>query len=112
MNRQWNLVFMAGIFEIGWVVGLKHSQTWLHWLATIIGIVVSFTLLIQSSRRLPVSTVYAVFAGLGTAGTVLVETVVFGVSFHWLKLALIALLLFGVIGLKLVTDSPKQGAVD
>ncbi|KSU81154.1 multidrug efflux SMR transporter [Fictibacillus enclensis] len=107
MNRYWFLVIMGGLLEVLWVSGLKHADTPLEWTATGLVIVVSFFLLIPCLNKLPVGTVYAVFTGLGTAGTVLAEMLFFGVPFSWAKVSLIALLLVGVMGLKAVTGEPE-----
>ncbi|WJH35774.1 multidrug efflux SMR transporter [Paenibacillus aurantius] len=112
MNRSWLYVLTGAFFEVVWVSGLKHSEGPLAWAATILGIYISFHLLIKASRKLPVGTVYAVFTGLGTAGTVLAEWLVFGEPLHFLKVFFILLLLTGVFGLKFVTGDPdKEGAV-
>ena len=112
MNKDWGMVLVAALFEVVWVIGLKHAYNGWTWLGTAIAIYVSFAVLIRSSQRLPVGTVYAVFTGIGTAGTVTMEMLVFGEPFHLMKISLILLLLCGVIGLKLVTsaDEPKKGA--
>lgn len=119
MNRYWLYVVLGGIIEIVWVSGLKHASNPLEWIGTLLSIAASFWLIIEASRKLPVGTVYAVFTGLGTAGTVITEMLLFGEPFRIAKVLLIALLLAGVIGLKLVTDessktessSSKGGAV-
>lgn len=103
MRKNWLLVIVAAVFEVMWVAGLKHADSLLTWLVTVIAIIVSFTLLIYSGKKLPTSTVYAVFVGLGTAGTVISEMIWFGVPFDWTKVGLIALLLVGIMGLKYVT---------
>ncbi|QRG68389.1 DMT family transporter [Brevibacillus choshinensis] len=112
MGKNWLLVVIAGMFEVGWVAGLKHADSILTWAFTVIALVVSFAVLIYSGKKLPTSTVYAVFVGLGTAGTVISEMVFFGEPFSWAKIGLIALLLIGIIGLKLVThdheDHPRK----
>jgi paired small multidrug resistance pump len=109
MNRDWMFVLGAGFFEILWVMGLKHSDNWLSWLGTIIAIYISTHMLIRSTNRLPVSTVYAIFTGIGTMGTVVVEILFFNEPFSWLKLLFILLLLFGVFGLKIITgDASNQ----
>ncbi|WP_054958048.1 DMT family transporter [Paenibacillus dakarensis] len=104
MNRNWLYVLLSGLVEIVWVSGLKHSSTIWEWLGTILAIAASFYLIIESAKRLPVGTVYAVFTGIGTAGTVAAEMLFFGEPFKPVKVLLIAVLLAGVIGLKLVTD--------
>ncbi|MFD0716457.1 DMT family transporter [Paenibacillus sp. GCM10027626] len=103
MKLTWLKVVAAALFEVGWVIGLKHAETALEWSGTAIAIVVSFYLMIDASRDLPVGTVYAVFVGLGTAGTVIAEIILFDEPFKIAKAALIILLLAGVVGLKLVS---------
>ncbi|WP_028562930.1 DMT family transporter [Paenibacillus pinihumi] len=111
MNRIWLSVFGAGALEVLWVSGLRHSSNVLEWTGTALFILLSFIILIKATQTLPVGTVYAVFAGLGTCGTVIVEMLVFGEPFKWSKVLLIAVLLAGVIGLKLVSgDSEEQAA--
>ncbi|MDD9268260.1 DMT family transporter [Paenibacillus sp. GCM10023248] len=111
MNRYWSYIFIGAIFEVMWVSGLKHSETTMMWIGTIIAMYISFHLVISASTKLPVGTVYAVFTGLGTAGTVVVEMLVFGEPFRILKVFLILLLLSGVFGLKFVTtEKSKKGA--
>lgn len=107
MNRSWTLVILGVLFEVGWVIGLKHSDSLLTWSLTILAIVVSFALLIKATSKLPVGTAYAVFTGLGTTGTVLLDMLAFGEPFQLLKIALIVMLLIGVIGLKVVTGDAK-----
>lgn len=104
MNRNWLYVLFSGLVEIVWVVGLKHSGNIWEWLGTALAIIASFYLIIEAAKRLPVGTVYAVFTGIGTAGTVAAEMLVFGEPFKPIKIILIGVLLAGVIGLKLVTD--------
>ncbi|TXK68929.1 multidrug efflux SMR transporter [Paenibacillus sp. N3.4] len=108
MSRNWIFVFIGALFEVIWVAGLKHSTTMISWIVTIVAMYISFHLIIRSSTKLPVGTVYAVFTGLGTAGTVLVEMIVFGEPFRLMKVLLILLLLSGVFGLKFVTKEPEE----
>lgn len=108
MNKTWLSVIIAAVFEVGWVIGLKHASGILEWGATVIAIIVSFTLMIRASRFLPVGTVYAVFVGLGTAGTVLAEIILFGSPIQIEKMALIVVLLLGVIGLKMLSKEKKK----
>lgn len=107
---NWLKVFIAAFFEVFWVIGLKHANDFWAWSGTIISIVISFYLLIMAGKKLPVGTVYAVFVGMGTAGTVLSEIFFFGEPMKISKLFLVLVLLSGVIGLKLVTnhdDAPQ-----
>lgn len=108
MNTDWIKVFVAAFFEVFWVIGLKHASNYWTWAGTIIAIFVSFYLMIMAGRKLPVGTVYAVFVGLGTAGTVFSEILFFGEAFKLEKILLILVLLAGVTGLKLVTKDKVQ----
>ncbi|HEY4623849.1 MAG TPA: multidrug efflux SMR transporter [Solibacillus sp.] len=107
MTKYWLLVILAGIIEIGWAMGLKYANTLPLWIGVIALIVLSFYVLIIATNKLPVSTVYAVFTGIGTAGTVIVETFLFDEPFSMIKVGFIALLLVGVIGLKLLSNEEE-----
>lgn len=108
MNTDWIKVFVAAFFEVFWVIGLKHASNYWTWAGTVIAIFVSFYLMIMAGRKLPVGTVYAVFVGLGTAGTAFSEILFFGEAFKLEKILLILVLLAGVTGLKLVTKDKVQ----
>jgi len=116
MNRYWGLLALAGVCEVGWVSGLKHANTTGGWLLTAAAILLSFWGLLAVSRVLPVGTVYAVFTGIGAAGTVAAESVFFGAPFSLAKSLLIALLIVGIAGLKLTarpaekTQAREEGA--
>ncbi|WP_453992830.1 DMT family transporter [Bacillus nitroreducens] len=111
MNLEWAKVFLAAFFEVFWVIGLKHADSFWTWTGTAIAIYISFYALIAAGKKLPVGTVYAVFVGLGTAGTVLSEILFFNEPVKMTKLLLIGVLLIGVIGLKLVTKEKEvEGA--
>ncbi|MFA1819538.1 multidrug efflux SMR transporter [Virgibacillus oceani] len=111
MNTRWLLVVIAAIFEVGWATGLKYANDTLTWTLTAIAVVVSFWLLIKAATLLPTSTVYAVFAGLGTVGTVIVDIVFFNAQIHFWMIMFVALLLTGAIGLKMVTgESSERGS--
>ncbi|MCM3570657.1 multidrug efflux SMR transporter [Neobacillus mesonae] len=112
MNLQWAKVFFAAFFEVFWVIGLKHAYNFWSWAGTVISIIISFYVLIAAGRKLPVGTVYAVFVGLGTTGTVLSDIIFFGEPFEIKKMLLILILLIGVIGLKLVTDDQAEKGAD
>ncbi|WP_309120499.1 multidrug efflux SMR transporter [Paenibacillus sp.] len=113
MNRSWIYIFIGVLFEVVWVTGFKHAADVWTWAATVVSLVVSFALIIAASAKLPVGTVYAVFTGLGTVGTVVVEMVLFDEPARPIKLVLIAILLAGVIGLKVIgggapANGPKE----
>ena len=112
MNRDWSLVIIAGLIEIGWALGLKFAEAWYMWVAVALLIGLSFAILLKATERLPVATVYAVFTGIGTAGTVAAEMLFFEEPFSWPKVFFILLLLSGVIGLKLVTGEREPKMVN
>ncbi|PHK48553.1 DMT family transporter [Staphylococcus edaphicus] len=104
---NWIKIMIATFFEVGWVIGLTHASSWVEWLFTIIAIFVSFYLLVEASKSLPVGTSYAVFVGLGTTWVTLFDFLLFGEPFQFMKVILIITLLAGVVSLKLVT--PNKG---
>ena len=112
MNMEWTKVYIAAFFEIFWVIGLKHADGFWPWSGTVVAIIISFYLMIMAGRKLPVGTVYAVFVGMGTAGTVLSDIVFFGEPVELSKLVLIGVLLAGVVGLNLVTDDHGEKGVE
>lgn len=108
---NWIKIIIASIFEIGWVLGLTHAKNPIEIIGTIIAIIISFYLLINASKKLPVGTSYAVFVGLGTTGVTICDFIIFNQEFQLSKVLFIFLLLVGVIGLKLVTDQKGEKQV-
>ncbi|WP_153733600.1 DMT family transporter [Sporosarcina obsidiansis] len=100
----WNYVILAAIVEIFWVVGLRYSDTMMQWIGTGMAIIVSFYCIIKACEKLPSGTVYAVFTGSGAAAILLVDIFVFQADFTWITLSFIALIVIGVVGIKLTTD--------
>jgi paired small multidrug resistance pump len=112
MNTEWAKVYIAACFEVIWVIGLKHANDYWTWAGTIIAIIISFYLLVKAGSKLPVGTVYAVFVGLGTAGTTLSDIIFYGEPIQLTTILFILILLIGVIGLKLVSTAKAQNGVD
>lgn len=112
MNSNWTKVIIAALFEVAWVIGLKHAHGFMEWTGTILAIAISFYYMIKASQYLPVGTVYAVFVGLGTTGTVLMDIFFFGEPFKASKILLIAILLAGVVGLKIVSGGSRKEGVE
>ncbi|MFC5528906.1 DMT family transporter [Cohnella yongneupensis] len=108
MNRYWFVLLVGGLSEIGWVSGLKHASTLGEWALTAIAITISFVGIAYAMSALPVGTVYAVFTGIGAAGTVFAEAIFFDMELDPGKVALVIILIIGIAGLKLTT--PKQEA--
>ncbi|ALC81703.1 MULTISPECIES: DMT family transporter [Bacillus] len=111
MNKSWIYIYLAGLIEILWVTGLKYADHLWEWATTAGLLVLSFYLVIKAVKNIPAGTAYAVFVGMGTAGTTLTGILFFGESFQWMKLILITTLLSGVLGLKLISvNREKKGA--
>jgi quaternary ammonium compound-resistance protein SugE len=100
----WFILVVAGIFEIAWAIGLKYTEGFTRlWptVATGAAMIVSLGLLGVAMRTIPVGTAYAVWTGIGTVGTVILGIVLFGESATVLRLLCVALILAGILGLKL-----------
>ncbi|MBM7047887.1 MULTISPECIES: quaternary ammonium compound efflux SMR transporter SugE [Rhizobium] len=101
----WFLLFLAGLFEIGWAVGLKYTDGFtrpMPTILTIISMVISIALLGLAVKTLPMGTAYAVWTGIGTVGTVLLGIWLLGDPATFVRLACIGLIVAGIAGLKLV----------
>jgi quaternary ammonium compound-resistance protein SugE len=101
---QWFILVLAGLLEIGWAIGLKYTEGFTRlWpsVFTILAMIVSLGLLGVAMKTLPVGTAYAVWMGIGAAGTVILGIFLFGESTSPLRLASVGLILLGVVGLKL-----------
>lgn len=102
----WLALFAAGLFEVGWAVGLKYTDGFTRlWptIGTVASMVVSLALLGLALRTLPLGTAYAVWTGIGTVGTVILGIFLFAESADAVRLGCIALIVAGIVGLKLVT---------
>jgi len=100
----WILLFVAGLFEIGFALGLKFSEGFSHlWptLGMVLAGAVSFYLLSTAMKSLPAGTAYAIWTGIGAAGTAAVGILLLGESASPLRIASLALIVAGVIGLRL-----------
>ncbi len=102
----WVYLTIAGLFEIGWAIGLKYTKGFTRlWpsLWTIASMIISVALLGLALKTLPVGTGYAVWTGIGAVGTAMLGIYLFNEPATVLRLASIALILAGIVGLKLVT---------
>jgi quaternary ammonium compound-resistance protein SugE len=102
----WLVLFVAGLFEVGWAVGLKYTEGFTRlWptVGTAGAMIASLWLLGLALRTLPLGTAYAVWTGIGTVGTALLGIVLFSESADVVRLACIGLIVAGIVGLKLVT---------
>jgi quaternary ammonium compound-resistance protein SugE len=102
----WVVLVLAGVLEIGWAIGLKYTDGFTRlWptVATLSAMIASMTLLGLAVRELPVGTAYAVWTGIGTVGTVLLGMHLFAEPTDLLRLLFIAMIVAGIVGLKIVT---------
>ena len=109
-RSAWLILALAGLFEIGWAVGLKYTEGFTRLVPTAIVLafmVASVWLLAIALRTIPVGTGYAVWTGIGAVGTAILGMLLFHESREVARLLCIALIVAGIVGLKLVTpDAP------
>ena len=112
----WFYLLIAGILEVAWATGMKASEGFSRfWIsvATVIGMIASFYFLALALRSLPLGVAYTVWTGIGAVGTVLVGVLLFEESRDPLKLICIAVIIAGIVGLKLATTTnPEPQARD
>jgi len=102
----WIALFVAGLLEIAWAIGLKYTDGFTRpgpSTLTIAAMAASVALLGWAMKTLPVGTAYAVWTGIGAAGTVILGIVLFGEPATLVRLACVGLIVAGIAGLKLVT---------
>ena len=99
----WAILFVAGLMEIGWAIGLKYTAGFTRLIPslwTLASMVISFGLLSYALKTLPVGTAYAVWTGIGAAGTAFLGIYLFGESASFIRLASLGLIILGILGLK------------
>ncbi len=102
----WLMLIVAGLFEVGWAVGLKYTDGFTRlWptVGTVASMILSLGLLGLALRSLPLGTAYAIWTGVGTVGTALLGIALFHESADPVRLGCIGLIVAGIAGLKLVT---------
>jgi quaternary ammonium compound-resistance protein SugE len=106
VEMPWVVLVIAGLFEVGWAVGLKYAEGFTRlWpsLGTAVALVLSMALLGVALRTLPLGTAYAVWTGIGTVGTAILGIVLFREPATAARLACIALIVAGIVGLKVLS---------
>lgn len=109
----WIALFVAGLLEIGWAVGLKYTEGFTRlWptVGTAVALVASMALLAFAMRTLPLGTSYAVWTGIGTVGTAILGIALFREPATALRIACIAMIVAGIIGLKLASAPATPGS--
>ena len=102
----WVYLLFAGLFEVGWAIGLKYTEGFSRLIPTmwtVASMIISLVLLGLALKTLPVGTGYAVWTGIGTIGTAILGIALLGEPATALRLACIGLILAGIVGLKLVS---------
>lgn len=100
----WIYLVLAGLFEVGWAIGLKYSEGFSRlWpsVGTVSAMLVSIVLLALAVKSLPIGTAYAIWTGIGAVGAVILGIALFGDPATPARLLCVALILTGIIGLKL-----------
>ncbi|UPG96082.1 quaternary ammonium compound efflux SMR transporter SugE [Luteibacter aegosomatissinici] len=100
----WTMLFLAGLFEIAWAVGLKYTEGFSKLVPSVLTVgamTVSIVLLAFAAKKLPLGTAYAVWTGIGAVGAVTLGIVLFGESAQPLRLLCVGLIVAGILGLKL-----------
>jgi len=104
----WTVLIIAGFFEVGWAIGLKYTDGFTRpWptVGTVAAMFISLALLGVAMKSLPVGTSYAVWVGVGAVGTAILGIVLFGESANAGRLVSLALIVAGIVGLKLATPA-------
>jgi quaternary ammonium compound-resistance protein SugE len=107
----WIYLFIAGLFEIGWAVGLKYTEGFTKlWpsVITIATMILSFYFLSSAVKTIPIGTAYAIWTGIGAVGTAILGIFLFGESKEFIRLFFILLIVIGIVGLKIFSKVPVQ----
>lgn len=104
----WLLLVIAGLLEIGWAIGLKYTEGFTKLIPsalTLTSMIASVILLGVAMKTLPVGTSYAVWVGIGAVGTAVLGIVLFGEAANLGRILSLALIVIGIVGLKLATPT-------
>ena len=104
----WIYLCIAGLLEIVWAISLKHTEGFsnLRWsVVTVVGMMASFYLLAQALKTIPVGTAYAIWTGIGAAGTAILGIMLFSESAALPRLFCIGVIVAGIVGLMLTSSS-------
>ena len=102
----WAILVLAGLFEVGWAIGLKYTEGFTRlWptIWTVLAMIISLLLLGIAMKSLPVGTAYSIWVGVGAVGTVILGIVLLGEPVNAARLISVGFIVVGIIGLKLAT---------
>ena len=105
---QWLFLVIAGVFEMGWAIGLKYSQGFTKIVPsafTISGKIASFYFLSLALKSIPLGTAYAIWTGIGTVGTVILGVVLFKEPIDAMRVVCIGFIIIGIAGLKFLSPN-------
>lgn len=106
VSLSWFVLILAGLFEVGWAIGLKYTEGFTRlWptVGTVLAMVISVALLGLALKQLPVGSAYAIWVGVGAVGTVILGILLLGESASLARLVSVGFIIVGIIGLKLAT---------
>ena len=107
----WIYLFIAGLFEVVWAIGLKYTNGFTKlWpsVGTVVAMIISFYFLSTAVKTIPIGTGYAVWTGIGAVGTALLGIILFGESKEIIRIFFILLIVIGIVGLKIFSKLPAQ----
>lgn len=113
MSSPWLLVVIAGLFEVGWSIGLKYTQGFTRLipsLFTLVALAVSMYLLAKAAESLPIGTAYGVWVGIGAFGAAVLGMILFNESASLSRVFFLILLLVSIVGLKLTSGQVGDGS--
>ena len=107
----WIYLFIAGLFEVVWAIGLKYTNGFTKlWpsVGTVVAMIISFYFLSTAVKTIPIGTGYVVWTGIGAVGTALLGIILFGESKEIIRIFFILLIVIGIVGLKIFSKIPAQ----
>lgn len=109
-NMYWIILFIAGLFEVGWAIGLKYTEGFTKLLPSVLTVacmIISMGLLAYSIKHLPIGTAYAIWTGIGAVGTAVLGIILFSESKELIRIFFIFLIVVGIVGLKIFSGQSE-----
>ncbi|MFO7827590.1 MAG: multidrug efflux SMR transporter [Bacteroidales bacterium] len=103
----WFYLLIAGIFEIGWAIGMKYTHGFTRFwpvVFTLVSMILSVYLLSLATKTIPLGTAYAVWTGIGIVGTSILGIIIFSEPVEVLRIVFIAMILIAIVGLKMISN--------